>query len=348
MSTTPPSTPTPPTTATPAAPARIYVAITPEEVGRLYDEPTQRRLAALAEVTYSQDGALPADLADSYDVLITSWSTQKFAPEAMLGERLRLAVHTAGTLRGLFPATVLEQGLRLAQGGSAPMAVPVAELSLTLTLALLRNLHWMDRRLQATRDWAASGLGQLTHGIRAQAIGIVGLSRTGREYASMVTGLGVETVRAFDPFATEEDAAALGVELMGLAELCASSDVLAIHAPVTEETRHMLDAEMIGRLRDGAIVVNTARSAVIDMEALTAELVAGRLSAGLDVFDVEPLAADSPLYGLDNVLITPHVAGGTVEARFAQGAGVTDEVAAFLAGEPMRYEVTAEIYDRLS
>lgn len=333
---------------TPADATRLFVAITPEEADRLYDRPTRERLNSLGEVTWSQDGSLPADLADAYDVLITSWSTRKFDPQAVIGERLRLAVHTAGTIRGLFPATVLEQGLRLAQGGSAPMAVPVAELSLTLTLALLRNLHWMDRRVQATRDWRASGLGQLTHGIREQSIGIVGLSRTGREYASMVTGLGVRTVQAFDPFATAEDAASLGVELVDLSTLCATSDVLSIHAPVTEETRHMLDADMIGRLRGGAIVVNTARSAVIDMEALTAELVSGRLSAGLDVFDVEPLPADSPLYGLDNVLITPHVAGGTVEARFAQGAGVTEEIAAYLAGEPMRYEVTSEIYPRLS
>lgn len=338
---------------TPDAPTRtdvtrIYVAIAPEEVTRLYDEQTQQRLQSLGEVTYSDDGALPADVAEAYDVLITSWSTRNFAPEAVIGDRLRLAVHTAGTVRGLFPRTVLEHGLRLAQGGSAPMAVPVAELSVTLTLVLLRNLHWMDRRIQSTRDWSQSGHGHLTHGIREQSIGIVGLSRTGREYASMVTGLGAQTVRAFDPYVSPTDAAALGVELAELPELCATSDVLAIHAPVTEHTRHMLDAGMIGRLRDGTIVVNTARSAVIDMEALSAELVTGRLSAGLDVFDVEPLAADSNLYGLDNVLLTPHVAGGTIEARFAQGAGATEEAAAFLAGEPMRYEVTAEIYDRLS
>src|SRR5690625_7028085 len=100
--------------------------------------------------------------------MITSWSTRKFDPQAVIGERLRLAVHTAGTIRGLFPATVLEQGLRLAQVVSAPLAVPVAELSLTLTLALLLNLHWMDRRLQATRDWRASGQRQRSHGLRAQ------------------------------------------------------------------------------------------------------------------------------------------------------------------------------------
>lgn len=332
----------------PSLSPRIFVALTSGEVDRLYDEPTRQRLASLGEVTWGEDGALPTALADTYDVLITSWSTQKFAPAAVIGTRLRLAVHTAGTIRGLFPATVLDQGLRLAQGGSAPMAVPVAELSLTLTLALLRDLQGMDRRLQVTRDWSASGHGQLTHGIREQTIGIVGLSRTGREYASMVTGLGVRDVRAVDPFADPAEAAALGVQLVDLAELCESADVLAIHAPVTDETRHLLDAAMIDRLRDGAIVVNTARSAVIDMEALSEQLVAGRLSAGLDVFDAEPLPADSPLYGLDNVLITPHVAGGTVEARFQQGAGVVDEIAAFVTGQTMRYEVTAEIYDRLS
>src|SRR5699024_3021145 len=217
-----------------------------------------------------------------------------------------------------------------------------------LTLVLLREVHSMDRALQATRDWRAGGSGRLTHGIREQTIGLVGLSRVGREYASMVRGLGVQQVLAHDPFASEADAAELGVELVDLPSLCERSDVLAIHAPVTEQTRGMLDAALLARLRDGAIVINTARSAVLDMAALTAELVSGRLRAGLDVFDVEPLPTDSPLFGRDNVVLTPHVAGGTVGARFAQGAGVAREVAAFLAGEPLRYEVTEEIYDRLS
>ncbi|MDN5900652.1 MAG: hydroxyacid dehydrogenase [Brachybacterium sp.] len=332
---------------------RLYLAITPPELSILYDAPTLGRLRALAEVVVApDDGAaravLPEGLADENDVLITSWSTAAFAPAQLVGSRLRLAVHTAGTLRGLFPKEVLAQGVRLAQGGSAPMATAVAELALTLTLVLLREVHSMDRRLQATRDWHQGGSGMLAHGIREQTIGLVGLSRVGREYASMVRGLGTHEVLAHDPFATSSEADALGVELVDLPQLCERSDVLAVHAPVTEETRGMLDAALMGRLRDGAIVVNTARSAVLDMEALTAELVSGRLRAGLDVFDVEPLPAESPLYGLDNVVLTPHVAGGTVEARLAQGAGVADEVMAFLTGAPLQYEVTAEIYDRLS
>ena len=339
---------------TPTLPSpRVYVAITPRELAVLYDAPTLARLRAVAEVvlapeTGEERAALPEGIADEYDVLITSWSTAPFAPAQLVGSRLQLAVHTAGALRGLFPKEVLSQGVRLAQGGSAPMAAAVAELALTLTLVLLRDLHSMDRRLQATRDWHEGGSGRLTHGIRAQRIGIVGLSRVGREYASMVRGLGVQDVLAHDPFTTPAEAEEMGVELVDLAQLCERSDVLAIHAPVTDETRGMLDAGLLARLRDGAIVVNTARSAVIDMEALTAELVSGRLRAGLDVFDIEPLPADSPLYGLENAVLTPHVAGGTVEARLAQGAGVVDEVTAFLAGTPMQYEVTEEIYDRLS
>lgn len=340
----------------PPAPAdapRIFVAITPQELEVLYSAAALERLRGLGEVVLPPETgeariSLPEGLADEFDVLITSWSTAPFAPSVLRGSRLKYAAHTAGTVRGLFPKQVLEQGLRLAQGGSAAMATAVAELALTFTLVLLRDVHSMDRRLQATRDWKAGGSGVLTHGIREQTIGVLSLSRVGREYVSMVRGLGVSEVLVHDPFAGQEDAAALGVQLVGLAELCERSDVLAIHAPVTEETRGILDADMIARLRDGAIVLNTARSAVIDMEALTAELVAGRLRAGLDVFDVEPLAEDSPLYGLDNVLLTPHVAGGTVEARRAQGDGVVAEIGAFLTGAPLRYEVTAEIYDRLS
>ena len=164
--------------------ARIFVAITPRELEVLYSPPSLARLRGLGEVVLAPDtgelrAPLPDRLADEYDVLITSWSTAPFDPSVLSGTRLKYAAHTAGTVRGLFPKHVLEQGLRLAQGGSAPMATAVAELALTLTLVLLRDVHSMDRRLQATRDWAAGGSGTLTHGIREQTIGVVGLSGSG-------------------------------------------------------------------------------------------------------------------------------------------------------------------------
>src|SRR5690625_2556333 len=121
---------------------RIYVAVRPDEFARLFDDDTTAALKRLGTVEFAAaEGRmpLPAALADSFDVLITSWSTAPFDPGQVQGDKLRLAVHAAGTIRGLFPKSVLDGGLRIAQGGSAAMALPVAELALTLTLALLRN-----------------------------------------------------------------------------------------------------------------------------------------------------------------------------------------------------------------
>ena len=330
---------------------RIYVAVRPDEFARLFDDDATAALKRLGAVEFAAGEGkmpLPDGLADSFDVLITSWSTAPFDPEQVQGDRLRLAVHAAGTIRGLFPKTVLERGLRIAQGGSAAMALPVAEMALTLTLALLRNLHTHDRKLQATRDWVAGGTGVLGRSIQAQRIGIVGLSRTGRHYLDMLKGLGVRQIAVYDPYLDAAEADRLGVTSMGLSDLFAWSDVAAIHAPVTPETRGMIDADVLVKMRDGGIVVNTARSAVTDESALLAEVRSGRLQAGLDVFDTEPLPGDSAFYGLPNVIITPHVAGGTVEARYAQGATVVSEIQRFLSGQAMEHEVTAEIYDRLS
>src|SRR5699024_9160798 len=97
-----------------------------------------------------------------------------------------------------------------------------------------------------------------------------------------------------------------------------------------------------------AVLINAGRSALVDQEALTAELVSGRIRAGLDVFDSEPLPAEHPLYGLENVVLTPHVAGGTVEARFGQGAPGVAEIGRFLRGEDLEHEVTPAIYNRLA
>lgn len=330
---------------------RIYVAVRPSEFARLFDDDAAAALQRLGAVTFAQTESkveLPAGLAQETDVLITSWSTKPFDPTVLQGERLRLAVHAAGSIRGLFPKSVLEHGLRIVQGGAAAMALPVAEMSLTLTLALLRNLHTHDRALQSTRDWVAGGTGMLGRSIQAQHIGVVGLSRTGRHYVDMLKGLGVRRISVYDPYITAAQAKELGVDLLDLEALFAASDVVALHAPVTPETRGLVGAGLLGLLRDGATIINTARSAITDETALIAEVTSGRIHAGLDVFDDEPLPADSPFFGLPNVLLTPHVAGGTVDARFAQGATVVAEIERFLTGADLHHEVTAAVYDRLS
>lgn len=328
---------------------KVYVAIRPDEFDRLYTPQAQERLRSLARIELAAgEGrvALPDDVASGYDAILTSWSTAPFQPGTVRGPRLRLAAHTAGSVRGLFPRGTLENGLRLTQGGAAAMAPAVAELSITLVLALLRNLHRHDRELWTSRDWAAAREPELGRAFSARRVGIVGLSRVGRHFASMARGLGVATVAAYDPYA--DPASAGGVELVGLDELFATCDVISVHAPSTDETRRLVGARQLAALPDGAVVVNTARSWSVDQDALLREVASGRLLAGLDVFDEEPLAADSGFLGLPNVIVTPHVAGGTVEARHQQGDIVVDELARFAAGEPLRHEVTVDAYDRLA
>jgi phosphoglycerate dehydrogenase-like enzyme len=335
---------------------RIFAAIAPDEFARLYDDATRARLASLGEVVHGEvardDGAagtvpVPADVADAYDVLLTSWSTAPFAPDVVAGRRLRLAVHSAGSVRRLFGVEALGGNLRLAQGGADAMAAAVAEMAVALTLAHLRNLVWHDRRFQHSRDWRAGGVGVLGQSISAQRIGIVSLSRVGRHYARMVRGLGATSLRAYDPYVSAADARDLGVELCGLDELCATSDVLSIQAPSTPQTAGMLGAAQFALLPDGAIVVNTGRAQVTDEEALLAEVTSGRLRVGLDVYATEPLPSDSAFFGRENAILMPHVAGGTVQARFAQGASVVDEVERFLREGTLRAEVTPENYSRL-
>ncbi|MGS2618953.1 hydroxyacid dehydrogenase [Micromonospora sp. LZ34] len=329
----------------------VCVVVAPDEYDLLFAPATRQRLHDLATVDFG-DGdratMLPPAAADRFDVVITSWSTTPFSPDLLRGGRLRLALHSAGSIRRLFPAEVLQAGLRVCQAGAAAMAPAVAEMALTLTLALLRNLHRHDRALWTGRDWAAARQPVLGRALAARGVGIVGLGRTGREYARMVRAMGASALRAYDPYADPAVAAAVGVELVGLAELFRRSDVVAVHAPSTPETRHLVGRRELAALPDGAVVINTARSWVVDEQALLAELVAGRLSAGLDVFDTEPLPSTSAFLGLPNVIVTPHVAGGTMEARQMQGRLVVDELYRFVAGERLEHEVRVEAYDLLA
>jgi phosphoglycerate dehydrogenase-like enzyme len=165
----------------------------------------------------------------------------------------------------------------------------------------------------------------------------------------------IELLRPFDlrvlvsdPYFGEAEAAQLGVERRALDELLACADVVSLHAPALPSTRHLLDRRRLGLLRDGAVLVNTARGSLVDHDALLAELRAGRISAVLDVTDPEPLPADSPLFTLPNVVLTPHIAGalGTEVRRLGDLA--IEELARYAAGRPFAHPLVAADLDRVA
>ena len=250
-------------------------------------------------------------------------------------------LRTVGTVRGICIAHWCEQLLATAQAAGVPLVegsnantVAVAEWTLAAALAGIRRLHDFDRRLKSGSPWAEPrhGVGMLAGSV----VGLVGLGRIGRYVARMFRALGL-TVLAYDPGLTTAQGDELGVRLAGLDEVLGSSDIISLHLPVIPATRGMISAEKLALLRDGCLFINSARAVLCDEAALVAELQRGRFNAVLDVFAVEPLALDHPLRRLDNVVLTPHLAGdnlamtrlcarqaiATLE-RFCAGAGLHD------------------------
>ena len=152
----------------------------------------------------------------------------------------------------------------------------------------------------------------------------------------------------YDPYLTEPDAALMHARKVDLAELCASSDIISLHAPALPTTRHMIGGDELEAIGHGATLINTARGSLVDHDALLPHLRRGSLFAILDVTEPEPLPADHELRRLPNVLLTPHVAGsqGTELARLADRA--IDEIERWTAGESAIHEVTCTELDRIA
>jgi glyoxylate reductase len=199
----------------------------------------------------------------------------------------------------------------------------VADLTLGLILATRRNLVTADRWVREggwQNNWARPKL--LGRDLAGARLGLVGFGRIGREVAQRAEVFGMEV-----DFHTRSGG-------VGLDELLSSSDVISLHVPLTEETRGLISRERLALMREGATLVNTARGAVVDEQALVDELVSGRISAGLDVFAAEPDVPDG-LLGLPNVVLTPHIASATSETRAAMTRVLVDNVLAFGRGEPL-------------
>lgn len=204
----------------------------------------------------------------------------------------------------------------------------VAEHALALLLAAARRVTFHTSQLKSGR-W--TGLDMIY--LRGKTLGLIGAGSIAAEMAKLGRAIGMH-VQAWTFHPSEQRAAALGVRFVALDELLRTSDAVSIHLKLTEQSRGLLGERELALLKPGAILVNTARGAIIDCHALVAALRSGRLAgAGLDVFDREPLPADDPLLGCDQVVLTPHNADQTPEGMDILNGGVVDNVVAFLNGQ---------------
>jgi phosphoglycerate dehydrogenase-like enzyme len=328
---------------------RVVVCVPPELRAQFFTDAVWRRLADAAELTVLDEHrdrtALAAALPGAR-ALVTAWGAPRLdAGLLAVADRLELLAHTGSAVAPYVTEDAFQRGVRVTQAGDA-MARPVAEVALAFTLALLHRIHRFDHAMRRGADWESAGQAPPRHELGASAVGVIGASRTGRAYIELVRAFGAR-VSVTDPFLSEADAAELGVRLLPLDELLRTSRVVAVHAPATEATRRMLGAPQLALLPDGAGLVNTARSWLVDEDALLAEVRGGRIDAALDVFDAEPLPAGHPFRQLPNVLLTPHQAAGTAECRERLGESAVTEVLRLLAGEEPLHPVDATALTRL-
>jgi D-3-phosphoglycerate dehydrogenase len=189
----------------------------------------------------------------------------------------------------------------------------VATHALALVLALIRNVVAYNRDIRAGQ-WHYLSSGKLKRA-GEMTLGIVGLGRIGKRMAHVSRNV-FRRVLACDPYLIDGDFPAYVERAADLAGLFAASDVVSVHTPLSDETRGMIDADVLGRMRPGSYVVNTARGAIVDIDDLLAALDSGILAGvGLDVLPVEPIPAESPLLGHPKVILTPHAAFFSVQAE---------------------------------
>ncbi|MFP3895500.1 MAG: hydroxyacid dehydrogenase [Anaerolineales bacterium] len=314
----------------------------------ILSEEAESKLRGMAKVTMNEEGRdwTEEELAErlaGVDAILASWGLARMTSQVLDGaDSLGIVAYAAGSVRGFVTPALYERGVVVCHAAHR-IADSVAEFSLLLAMIGLRRPHEFDRQLKAGAEWPKSRDLAL-YEIAGKKVGLLGMGYVGRRAARLFQGVGAR-VWAYDPYLPANQAETLGVHSAELDKLLSTCQIVSAHLPSTEETHHMLGAREFAQMQDGAIFINTARSWILDQEALVRELGKGRIWAALDVYDEEPLPVDHPLRDMDNVFLTPHVAGLTRDSHGSLMGEMVDEIARYLAGEPLKHRVTQDMLE---
>jgi phosphoglycerate dehydrogenase-like enzyme len=315
---------------------------------KLFSPDADERLRSLGRVHFNESDAdwtpdeLRRRLAEA-DVMISGWRTPKLTDDILHAARnLKLIAHSAGSVKFMLDERVMHRGIAVSTAGAA-MVQSVAETTVLLCMLMLRPLHELDAGLRSGATWASMKLAGVGDELSAQTVGIVGAGQIGRRVIRMLRAWGVD-VLVFDPLLTQAQASELDATLVtSLEDLLGQCRIVSLHAPVLDDTRHMIGARQLSCMKEGTILINTARAWLVDTAALELHLRQGRIRYATDVYDTEPLPIDDPWRSMPNTFILPHIASSTRQAFFRQGDIAVAEVERFLQGQPLRYPVTPEL-----
>ena len=325
---------------------KILVLPPPSLQSRLFSEPVLERLHCLGEVTanaeernYSSEEL--ADLIGGFDACLASWGSPRFTPEVVArADSLRVISYGAGSVKGLLSPEVFEKHIAVCTSQPA-MAVSVAAHTVAMMEIMLRNVVNLASGIRSQGTWRPKGIAPARE-LSGKKVGIIGASLIGREVIRFLQPFDVELFIC-DPYITAEGAEQLGAKKVSLEGIFAECDVISLHAPVTDETKGMITREHFKMIKAGAVFINTSRGVILDHEAMVEELRTGRFSAALDVTNPEPLPDGHELFGMENVVLTPHISGGTPEMVLRQGELAVNNLEVFFAGGTPNRLVTQEM-----
>lgn len=319
----------------------------------VYSKETQAKIAAQVEVIapvitrdHVASNHLPEKL-DQVRLIFAGWGAPQFDKELLdKMPNLKVIFYAAGTMKSLLTEEVWARDIRITTANTAN-AIPVADFTLAEILFSLKNGWQMVNKLKEDKTFV-NGIFQPVTGIYQATVGIISLSQVGKMVIDRLKPFDLN-ILAYDPYASQADADKLGVTLVDLDTLFKQSNVVSLHTPLLPETTGMITGTLIASLPENATFINTARGAIVnEMDMIQVLNKRPDLMALLDVTDPEPAPADSPLYTIKNVVLTPHIAGSVGRERSRLGDVMFAESQRYLNGDDLVYEITEEAYRHMA
>lgn len=318
-------------------------------LGRLFTQEQQERMRAFADIVWARDEPMPAEAAaevrDRTVAIVTGgW---RYGPVGAF-PRLRAVLEVGGSFpspRDFDYTTAFERGIRMLT--CAPGFAPaVAEMALGLTLCAWREIASQDAAMRSgTEQWGSAGMFEDTS-LYGKPVGFIGYGSLGHALAPLLAPFGCR-IQAYDPWVTDACLRADGVEPAALEDLLRDNRVIYVLAVPTASNRAMLDRRLLSLIRPDALFVLMSRSHLVDFDALTDLVVAGRFRAAVDVFPEEPLPLDHPIRSARGVVMSPHRAGGGQDSYDHIGQMVVDDLEAVVRGlAPRRLQMATPEYIR--
>lgn len=296
-------------------------------------------------LVHRQDaGESPLPSAHAAQAILASSLIQYDGPFLDQLPNLRIIARTGIGIDNLDLDAATERGIVCCHTPDGPTE-STAEHTVAMLLSLAKRIKQGDANM-AAGQWGPRTGTLIGTEVQGKTLGLLGLGRIGRRVAHICRA-GLEMrVMAYDPFVSEEDAVAIGVLLADLDTVVASADFLSVHVPATPETHHLINAERIGQMKDGAYLLNLARGPLVDEAALLDAIDSGKLGgAGLDVYDPEPPSLDSRLRNHPLIVATPHTAGVTAEGRTRMEHMALERVLAFFRDERPENVVNPAVFE---